>query len=106
VAFFCCTFPYVVITRNFGYYKITVIASLVASFITFILLNTFLISGITKGTLIKALIAWFIITLIIFSCYSDDDVNNFSIAYPTISKIHDLSGSIFFVRSGLYYFRN
>lgn len=101
VAFFGCTFPYVVITRHFGYYKITVIASLVASFITFIVLNTFLISGITKGTLIKALLAWFIITLIIFSRYGDDDANNFSIAYPTISKIHDLSGSIFWL--GLAY---
>lgn len=101
IAFFGCTFPYVVITRHFGYYKITVIASLIASFITFILLNIFLISGITRETLIKASLAWIIITLVMFFCYNDNDDNNFSMAYPTISKIHDVSGSIFWL--GLAY---
>lgn len=55
IAFFACTFPYIIIARNFGKHKIAVLSSFVLSLVIFALLNIYLLGELTKGIIIKAI---------------------------------------------------
>ena len=71
IAFFACTFPYIVTIRILGKYQIAVVSSFIFSLAIFALLNIYLLGELTKGALIKTLSAWIAFTLLFYFMRSE-----------------------------------
>ncbi|WP_273908485.1 hypothetical protein [Enterobacter bugandensis] len=98
VAYFACTFPYILITRRFGDYKIAVVSSFVFSLVIFALLNIYLMGQLTIGVIVKSLCAWIILTLLFFLMINEkkDTVSSES-DKPLTDKIHNITGTFFWL---------
>lgn len=98
IAFFACTFPYILITRNFGENKLAVVSSFIFSLAIFALLNIYLLGELTKGAIIKTLIAWMVFTFLFYflinGMESDSPSKN---TKPLSNKIYDVTGTFFWL---------
>lgn len=98
IAFFACSFPYILITRNFGKYKLAVVSSFILSLSIFALLNIYLLGELTKGVIIKTLCAWIVFTFLFYFMINGMKNESPSInTKPLYAKIHDVTGIAFWL---------
>lgn len=98
IAFFVCTFPYIVTTRTLGKYKLAVMSSFIFSLAIFALLNIYLLGELTKGVLIKTLSAWIAFTLLFYFMMNEKKNGPPSKHIKPLSeKIHDITGVFFWL---------
>ncbi|EQA7375959.1 TPA: hypothetical protein ACSQ42_000858 [Klebsiella aerogenes] len=98
IAFFACTFPYIVTTRILGKYQLAVVSSFIFSLAIFALLNIYLLGELTKGVLIKTLSAWIAFSLLFYFMRSEKKNESPSKHIKPLSeKIHDITGMFFWL---------
>lgn len=98
IAFFACTFPYIIIARNFGKHKIAVLSSFVLSLVIFALLNIYLLGELTKGIIIKAICSWLFLTFVFYLLINDGNKTvDSEKPKPLFNKIYDITGLIFWL---------
>ena len=98
IAFFVCTFPYIVTTRMLGKYKLSVVSSFIFSLTVFALLNIYLLGELTKGVLIKTLSAWIVFTLLFYFMINEKkDEPSPKHIKPLSEKINHITGIFFWL---------
>ena len=98
IAFFACTFPYIITTRILGKYKLAIVSSFIFSLAIFALLNIYLLGELTKSVIIKTICAWIIFSLLFY--FMINDMENEAPpkhTKPLSTKIHDVTGIFFWL---------